>query len=222
MLSAFAKTLSAVINTGFGYRKSVRRCRRTRQHHPQSHLRQCVVDPLEERIVMSANVLYDHTGTTFDADLFAANIEASLNGVVRGFGYSILENGQQGPMDGGGFALSSADMSAILGIPSGGIAFNEDTRLEIASVSKNFTAAALMIAVENHPFASLDNPMAAYLPTSWTLGNNVETISLRNLLQHTSGFGENYTTTTTTDEPIVGQAAGSALCFTFNAFSNDT
>ena len=191
------------------------------RRRPQAPARPVAADALEDRVLMSANVLYDHSGTTFDADLFAANIESSLNGVVAGFGYAIMEDGQQGPAGGGGFALSQSDTSAILGVPAGALPFHSGVRMEIASSSKNFAAAALQLAIQDHPFADLDHPMAAYLPTSWTLGNQMETVSLRNLLRHDSGIGENYTLTAGPGNPIVGTAAGAAVGIDFNSFSNN-
>ncbi len=183
------------------------------------------VELLENRELLSVNVLYDHSGTNFDEDLFASNIEAALNGNVVGYGYSISVDGAPGPSGGGGIggtgggvAVSAPDLTALLGFPVGfSLPFNEFTEIEIASVSKNLTSIALNLAVQNHPFASLDQPMAAYLPTSWTLGNNVEGIAIRDLLAHTSGFGENYTSSSE-----VGSAAVSAVNVDFNTFNNNT
>jgi D-alanyl-D-alanine carboxypeptidase len=62
-----------------------------------------------------------------------------------------------------------------------------DTKFPIASISKQFTAAAVMLLVEEGK-VSLDAPISNYLtdlPTQWTA------LTLRQLLSHTAGISEN-------------------------------
>ncbi|CAN5364074.1 hypothetical protein BH10ACI3_BH10ACI3_04130 [soil metagenome] len=61
-----------------------------------------------------------------------------------------------------------------------------DDRLNIASVSKTITAAALLKLL-NDKSISVDTLVHTYLPSDWKIGTNFNTISFRQLLTHTSG-----------------------------------
>ncbi len=68
-------------------------------------------------------------------------------------------------------------------------AVDHDTVFRIASLTKQFTAAAIVRLAE-HGKLALDDPIARYLPGYGPAG---ETITVRHLLNHTSGIGD-YTT----------------------------
>ena len=57
---------------------------------------------------------------------------------------------------------------------------------EVASVSKNITAVALLNVLEDHAFATVDDSIAPYLPGHWDLGPGVGPMTFRSLLDHSS------------------------------------
>jgi CubicO group peptidase (beta-lactamase class C family) len=59
-------------------------------------------------------------------------------------------------------------------------------RITIASVSKTITAASLLRAMTDNK-VGLDAPVWQYLPSTWTYSNNFKTITIRQLLNHSSG-----------------------------------
>jgi D-alanyl-D-alanine carboxypeptidase len=65
-----------------------------------------------------------------------------------------------------------------------GAAMTTDTRVRIASISKVFTAALVLLLVEEGTI-SLDAPVATYLPD---VIPNGQAVTVRQLLQHTSGI----------------------------------
>jgi CubicO group peptidase (beta-lactamase class C family) len=67
-----------------------------------------------------------------------------------------------------------------------GIPFEVDTRTNIGSTSKQFTAFAVMLLVERGEL-SLDDDVRTHIPELPDLG---ETVTVRNLLTHTSGYRE--------------------------------
>ncbi len=67
-----------------------------------------------------------------------------------------------------------------------GIPFEEDTRTNIGSTSKQFTAFAVMLLVDEGKL-SLDDDVRVHIPELPDLG---ETVTVRNLVTHTSGYRE--------------------------------
>lgn len=65
------------------------------------------------------------------------------------------------------------------------ISMQEDTIFDLASISKIFTATAVMVLYEQGLFA-LDDPVAKYIPEF--AANGKENVTIRQLLTHTSGF----------------------------------
>jgi CubicO group peptidase (beta-lactamase class C family) len=68
-----------------------------------------------------------------------------------------------------------------------GQGWTEDTRMHVASVSKFLTAVGLVKVLESKNI-SYDAAIVDYLPTYWSKGNNINKITFRHLLTHTSGF----------------------------------
>ena len=62
-----------------------------------------------------------------------------------------------------------------------------DTRMHVASVSKYITALGMMKALKLKGI-SYDAKIVGYLPTYWVKGSNINLITFRHLLTHTSGF----------------------------------
>jgi len=67
-----------------------------------------------------------------------------------------------------------------------GLPFEEDTRTNIGSTSKQFTAFAIMLLVEEGKL-SLDDDVRVHIPELPDMG---ETITVRNLITHTTGYRE--------------------------------
>jgi len=88
-----------------------------------------------------------------------------------------------------------------LGNSTYGSQINDQTLFSIQSISKNFTALAVMFAVQDG-LLDLDTPISKYLPeftvNSCFEGKPEQKITLRHLLTHTAGFtheaplGNNY------------------------------
>jgi CubicO group peptidase (beta-lactamase class C family) len=66
-------------------------------------------------------------------------------------------------------------------------AMSVDDKITIASVSKVMTATAVMKLLARRNL-SADTPVWPYLPSSWTLGPNVKTITFRELMSHRAGI----------------------------------
>ncbi|MBX3175364.1 MAG: beta-lactamase family protein [Gemmatimonadaceae bacterium] len=73
-----------------------------------------------------------------------------------------------------------------------GIALRDGMMLEIGSVSKQFVA-ALLVLLEQQGRLSLDDPAAQYLPGFPAFADAGGPITIRHLLQHTSGLRDQYT-----------------------------
>src|SRR5262249_31070068 len=70
----------------------------------------------------------------------------------------------------------------------GGKGWTENTRMHLASVSKLLTAIGTVKALDSKGI-SYDAKIIDYLPTYWKKGKNIDKITFRDLLTHTSGFG---------------------------------
>ena len=92
---------------------------------------------------------------------------------IPGLALVVIRNGEVVKMKGYGFANLEHDVPVT-----------PDTVFELASVTKQFTAAAIMLLVEDGKI-KLDDSITQYLPRSPQQWNN---ILVRHLLTHTAGF----------------------------------
>lgn len=81
----------------------------------------------------------------------------------------------------GGFARSAVDAPQL--------AATINDRLNIASMSKTLTAAAVLSTLQARNL-SVDTPVAQFLPADWTLHPTVKTLTFRDFLTHRTGFNE--------------------------------
>src|SRR5688572_21205832 len=135
-----------------------------RRIHPTA-ARQRRFEVLEDRRVMAVVI----GSSTFDADLFGANIDALSNGNAVGYGYAINFQGDT-------LAATGGDGQARTGADAPQRDFNSLTELEISSVSKTVTATAVLHFLQSQPGgldAALDTLLTSYLPSDWTPGANV-------------------------------------------------
>lgn len=117
-------------------------------------------------------------GPTFDVDLFAAKIEAALDGKSAGYAYSIAKNGQLAKQGASGKARKATE---------GNINQSATRRQNIASISKMITAVGVLRLMEELGL-DLDDKIAPYLPDAWALGPNVDDLTFRHLFTHSTGF----------------------------------
>ena len=121
-------------------------------------------------------------GPKVDPIVMAQRIESTLgNGNVVGFSYAIAKNGK--------FAAGNALGSARRAPDQNPRAFAQTDRIDIASATKNFMAAAtlkLLVANRLNP----QTFVRPYLPASWTKGTNWDKVRFVHLLAHTSGLGQ--------------------------------
>src|SRR5262245_49643101 len=92
---------------------------------------------------------------------------------IPGLALAVLRHGEVIKIEGYGLANVELD-----------VAVTPDTVFELASVTKQFTAAAIMLLVEEGK-VGLDDPISRYLtntPNAW------EAITVRHLLTHTAGL----------------------------------
>lgn len=72
------------------------------------------------------------------------------------------------------------------------VANNLDTKFNLGSVNKMFTAVAIAQLVERGTLA-FDDPLSKHLSTDWLPRETADKIQLRHLLTHTSGLGSYFT-----------------------------
>jgi CubicO group peptidase (beta-lactamase class C family) len=107
---------------------------------------------------------------------FAANIDTELNGKVVGY---ISLVGPLGIITTYGQARTAADPPAR--------PMDQFIPTNVASISKVLTTVGVLQSLSKHSL-SLDSKVAPFLPSDWTLGANVDTISFRELLTHRAGI----------------------------------
>lgn len=98
-----------------------------------------------------------------------------------------------------GYAFVVSYRGAVIATRAGGVArrapnapdraMTVDEPYNIASVSKTITASALIqLLYRTRRLSLLDSAMWRYLPSSWTFGNKVKQITIRDLLTHNGGL----------------------------------
>lgn len=118
----------------------------------------------------------------FDIDLFEQNIGDALDGEAVGYSYAITLDGALYSEGGVGLARTSADNPETAQSPT--------KEMHVASVSKMITAVAVLHLLEEKG-VSVDDPIGPWLPSGWERGTGVDQLTFRNLMTHTSGFGQN-------------------------------
>ncbi len=159
------------------------RSKNQRQARKASHQpRRRQIETLEERRLMAV----DLDQSVFSPEAFIEAMDFMYEDNIMGYAYTVNYNGEANADVGfGGWARSTLEDSPLLYFPS--------TRIEVASVSKIITTVAtlqLLEQVYGDIDYGLDRPLMSFLPTDWGTGDNVEWITMRHLLRHTSGYGE--------------------------------
>jgi hypothetical protein len=117
----------------------------------------------------------DPYGCISEATL-ATNIANTLAGNVVGYS---LEVGGLAPRY-GGLARTATD---------GSLAMEPDLVTDLASVSKTLTATGILQLLTKDGLTP-DTPISSYLYSDWTQGPNINLLTFRNLLTHTTGFAQ--------------------------------
>ena len=113
-----------------------------------------------------------------DLGMLNVNIHNALVDTTFGYAMQIRKNGQP---------IGTRIWKKARGASDGNSSWNLDTRMHIASVSKFITAVA-MVKMLDAKGVSVDAKILPYLPSFWPKGSNVDKITFRQLLRHTSGF----------------------------------
>lgn len=129
---------------------------------------------------------------TFDIDLFETNLRDNINwgnNSPIGWAYTISTNGNLKKSAAFGLARLPAD--------NGPMNFTVNKEINVASITKFYTAiAAMQLIYANN--LTINSNIEPWLPASWTRGPGVNALSFRDLLTHTSGLqstNDNFNTT---------------------------
>lgn len=114
------------------------------------------------------------------ATAIAQGIKNRMDGKSVGYAVTVMTSSGARATATGGYARKSPPDSNQRGMAV-------TDRITIASVSKPITAAA-MLRVMASKGISLDESASKFLPADWTSGSNFKTITIRELLSHTSGI----------------------------------
>jgi len=116
-----------------------------------------------------------------DWDRFAELIRKALEGKAIGYSYAIGRDGA--------LIRSGAGGARRLPQDGGRAPFTVNTQSQAASTSKTLTAVALVKALDDRGL-SVDSRVAPFLPSCLKQGPGVNTLTFRELLDHTSGLSE--------------------------------
>ena len=120
-----------------------------------------------------------NTKPKLDVSRFCETIHAALKDNVTGYILQVRQNGN---------LICNLIWKGAQMTPNANIPWNEDTKMHVASVSKFLTAVGLVKLLDEKGI-SYDAKIIDYLPDYWSKGNNIDKITFRHLLTHTSGFG---------------------------------
>lgn len=107
---------------------------------------------------------------------FSANLDAALKGQVVGYASTV-----------GSLAIVSTSGSARTAADPPTRAMDTDLPTNIASLSKVITTIGVLQSLAKHNL-TIDDKISPYLPSDWTQGLNIDTITFKELLTHKAGF----------------------------------
>ena len=117
----------------------------------------------------------------FSVSEFTQRMQQGLDGQVVGYALTVSANGLLHSEVGYGQRRTEADPPQK--------PFTTKDRINVASLNKTVTAVAVFRALAAKNF-DLNTSIKQFLPSDWTLGQNVDAVTFRELLAHTSGFRE--------------------------------
>jgi CubicO group peptidase (beta-lactamase class C family) len=114
-----------------------------------------------------------------DVDAFADALDAALKNNTVGFCMRLQKDGK---------TIRTLDRAWAQTPDDDSLTWTASRRMHVASVSKLITAMAMTKLLLDHKDVSKDDKIIDFLPTQWVKGPNINKITFRNLLTHTSGF----------------------------------
>ena len=130
----------------------------------------------------------------FDPARFEANIRGFFDNQTTGYSYAITRKQQIFSEKGFGFAQTPADIAD-------GIAQGPFREMNIASVTKTITAAAVLKLMEKNKL-DLDESIRVWLPDEWDVHPSIEQLTWGELMTQTSGMDGNLSAFTTSFEKL--------------------
>jgi len=121
-------------------------------------------------------------------------IVADLTGKATGYAYAIVKNGKLAYDGGGGLARTG---------PDGSVAMTSSHRVNVMSVTKTITAVATHQLLGELRL-SVDSKVAPWLPPSFALGDGFDTVTFRQLMNHTSGINQLFTSLSEAEQDTWG------------------
>lgn len=136
------------------------------------------------------------TGARFDLDKFEQNIRNAFAGdKATGYAYAINVDGQLKRSGKGGVAQRARDHvnENDVNVP---VEQSPTKRMNIASVTKTITAAAVLKAMQDkkspgYPNLTINSKIDPFLPASWVRGPGVKELTFKELLSQYSGMNNN-------------------------------
>jgi CubicO group peptidase (beta-lactamase class C family) len=125
-----------------------------------------------------------------DVNGFGQALHNAIKNLVAGYVMRLRQNGKTIYTLEWNFAKEPVD---------GAEGWSSDVRMHVASCSKLITAMA-MTKLLNDKRISYDTPIGNFLPNYWDKGPNINKITFRNLMTHTSGFNSG---TSNSDYPFM-------------------
>ena len=129
--------------------------------------------------IVDPDLPFDTGEPKFNMDLFEQNVKDALQDETVGFSYTINLNGKWERKGASGFARTALD---------GELEMSENTRINIASISKLVSTIAALKLIDENPNVSINTPIGEYLPENWNPTDDVANITFAQLLNHTSGL----------------------------------
>lgn len=114
------------------------------------------------------------------AKKFVEILDDSLKGKGFGYSFAVYQKDQLIGTGVGGFYARNAEIQENKAI-------TPDTKMQIASMTKTITSAAFLKLAKQKGIKTTDK-IIDYLPKTWVKGLNIELITFKDLLTHTSGI----------------------------------
>jgi hypothetical protein len=114
----------------------------------------------------------------FDVEGFGKSLHAALKDAVAGYVMQLRHHG---------YTIYTLEWNYAKTPVDGSEGWTPAVRMHVASCSKLVTAIA-MTKLLNDKQISYDTPIISFLPAYWSKGPDVEKITFRHLMTHTSGF----------------------------------
>lgn len=132
----------------------------------------------ELQLMPSKPIVFTPAGPHLDVNAFGSGLHEALKDQVAGYVMRLRKNGQ---------TIYTLQWNWAKTPQDGGVGWTPQRQMHVASVSKLITAIA-MTRLLNEKNLSYDAKIIDYLPSYWAKGLNIDKISFRNLMTHTSGL----------------------------------